>query len=77
MMQPRLRRIALVLTVTAVILGGAAFAGLQAATRVLKGQVEQALGGDSEVSEIVVGWSSIEARGVRIPAPPGWPAPDA
>jgi hypothetical protein len=52
-------------------------AGLHLATRALKSQVEQALGPDSEVREIVVNWTSIEARGVRIRAPKGWPAEDA
>ncbi|HJV52372.1 MAG TPA: DUF748 domain-containing protein [Noviherbaspirillum sp.] len=59
------------------VLGGAALAGLHVATRALKDQVQQALGPDSEVAEITVGWSAIEARGVRIRAPKGWPAQDA
>ena len=61
----------------ALALAAAASAGLHFATRALKGQVEQALGTDSEVGEIAVGWSSIEVRGVRIRAPQGWPAADA
>lgn len=52
-------------------------AGLHLAAQALKGQVQQALGPDSEVGEIVVGWSAIEIRGVRIRAPQGWPAEDA
>lgn len=55
----------------------AVVAGLHLATRALKSQVEQALGPDSEVAAIVVNWTSIEARGVRIRAPKGWPAEDA
>jgi len=54
----------------------AVVAGLHLATRALKSQVEQALGPDSEVAAIVVNWTSIEARGVRIRAPKGWPAED-
>lgn len=59
------------------VLAAAASAGLHVATRALKSQVEQALGTDSEVGEIAVGWSSIEVRGVRVRAPQGWPAEDA
>ena len=58
-------------------IAAAAAIGLHLATRALKSQVEQALGPDSEVADITVGWSSIEARGVRIRAPKGWPAQDA
>ncbi|OWW19848.1 DUF748 domain-containing protein [Noviherbaspirillum denitrificans] len=54
----------------------AAVIGLQFATRMLKEQVQQALGPESEVGEIVVGMSSIEIRRIRIAAPAGWPAPD-
>lgn len=62
--------VTLVLAVTTV-------AGLHVAAEALKGQVQQALGADSEVAEISVGWSAIEVRGVRIRAPQGWPAEDA
>lgn len=51
----------------------AAFVGLHFAIKALKGQVEQALGPESEVQEIVVGWSAIEIHGIRIGAPKGWP----
>jgi hypothetical protein len=60
-----------------VVLTAGAIAGLHFAAKALKGQVEQALGADSEVAEITVGWSAIELRGVRIRAPQGWPAEDA
>jgi uncharacterized protein involved in outer membrane biogenesis len=73
----RLRRALFVLAIAAVLLAVAAGAALHFAARALKSQVEQALGTDSEVAEIVVGWSAIEARGVRIRAPQGWPAEDA
>lgn len=55
----------------------AGFIALQFATRVLKSQVEEALGPESEVREIVVGVSAIEIHGIRIAAPKGWPAEDA
>ena len=70
------KRIALVIVAAIAILAGAAVLGLHVATKELKHQVEQALGANSEVDDIVVGWSAIEVRGVRIRAPQGWPAPD-
>jgi len=51
--------------------------GLHYAVRQLKSQVEQALGPESEIEAIALGWSAIEIRGVRIRAPKGWPAADA
>lgn len=56
------------------VLAAAAMAGLHFAAGILKSQIEQALGEDSEVQEIALGWSSVEIRGVRIRAPKGWPA---
>lgn len=54
----------------------AAAIGLHVAARALKEQVEQALGPESEVREIAVGWSGVELQGIRIRAPKGWPAAD-
>lgn len=45
----------------------------------LRAQILDALGPESEVGEIVVGWSSVEVRDLRIKAPAGkgaWPAPE-
>jgi uncharacterized protein involved in outer membrane biogenesis len=47
---------------------------LHFATNALKSQVQQALGADSTVAAIDVGWSSIALRDVSIRAPVGWPA---
>lgn len=67
--------------VAAIVVAGiiviAGVIGLQFATRALKEQVRQALGPESEVGELVVGFSSIEIRDIRIAAPKGWPSPDA
>lgn len=60
----------LVLVLTGII-------GLRLATKALKGEIERALGPESEVGEIRVGWSAIEVHGLRIRAPEGWPAEDA
>jgi uncharacterized protein involved in outer membrane biogenesis len=71
-----LRRLATRTVIVLVLLGGAAAVGLHFATKALKTQVQQALGADSEVGDMTVGWSAIEVRGVRIHAPQGWPASD-
>src|SRR4029077_19256751 len=36
----------------------------------------EALGPDSEINDVRVGWSSVEVRGLRIKGPRGWPAAD-
>ncbi len=62
-----------ILAILAVLLAVAFhFAG-----KVLKGQVEKALGPDSEVAEIRVGWTGVEILGLRLKGSPGWPAADA
>jgi uncharacterized protein involved in outer membrane biogenesis len=76
-MKKSLKRPMIIGIVVVIAFAIAVVAGLHVATRALKGQVEQALGPDSEVAAIVVNWTSIEARGVRIRAPKGWPAEDA
>lgn len=60
-----------------VVIAVAGAVGLHFATKALKGRVEQALGPESEVGEIAVGWSAIEVHRLRIKAPKGWPADDA
>ncbi|HXA46797.1 MAG TPA: hypothetical protein VNW52_04140, partial [Burkholderiaceae bacterium] len=46
---------------------------LHFATNALKTQVQRALGKDSEVGQVVVGWSHIELQNVLIHAPGNWP----
>lgn len=70
------QRILLIVFVLLAALALAAVLGLRHAVATLKSQIEQALGADSEVAELVVGWSAIELRGIRIRAPKGWPAAD-
>jgi Domain of Unknown Function (DUF748) len=62
-----------------VVLGGltvAGVAGFRVAVGVLKGRVVEALGPDSEINDIRVGWSSVEVRGLLIKGPREWPAAD-
>lgn len=72
----RFKRIFLGLGITLIVLALAGAAGMHFAVKALKGKVQEALGPESEVGEIVVGWSAIEVQGVTIHAPKGWPATD-
>lgn len=57
-------------------IGVAGAIGLHFAAEALKSRVERALGPESEVGAITVGFSAIEVSGVRIRGPRGWPATD-
>jgi hypothetical protein len=70
----RLRLIALAVIVV-LIVGG--IVGFRVAVGVLKGKVVQALGPNSEVRDIRLGWSSVNVEGLRIKGPSGWPEADA
>jgi hypothetical protein len=73
----RYKRILIIVACISASLAAAAFIALRLSSLALKSRIEQALGPQSEVAEIAVGWSAIEIRGIRIRAPQGWPAPDA
>lgn len=70
------QRIVIGVAITVAVLAAGTVVGLHVATKALKNQVQQALGAESEVGEIVVTWSAIEVRDVRIHAPQVWPAAD-
>ena len=70
-------RLAGLILIVAALLVLAGLAALHGAARLLRSQVEQALGPESQVGEIILGWSEIEVRDLRIRAPQGWPAADA
>lgn len=65
-------RALIALVILAVLLSGALYFG----ARALKGKVEQALGSESEIGEVRLGFSSVDVLKLRIKAPAGWPAPD-
>lgn len=71
------KRLAIIGVIALAILAAAVVAALHFAAQALKTQVEQALGPEAKVGEIVVRISSIEIRDIRIAAPKGWPSPDA
>lgn len=58
------------------VLAGGGALSLHFAIQALKGQVEQALGPESEVGDITLGWSSIAINQIRIRAPKDWPTDD-
>ena len=49
---------------------------LQVGLRALKSQVEKALGPDSEVAQIRIGWGAVEVFGLRLRGDRNWPARD-
>ncbi len=61
--------------VALLILGGGVI-GFRIALGIIKGKVVEALGPDSEVRGLALGWSRVELLGLRIKGRPGWPAPD-
>ncbi len=63
-------RALIALVILAVVLSGALYFG----ARVLKGKVEQALGSESEIGEVRLGFGSVDVLKLRIKAPAGWPA---
>jgi hypothetical protein len=65
--------IAALLVATALVLAALFQFGLRA----LRSQVEKALGPDSEVAEIRIGWGAVEVLGLRLKGGKGWPAADA
>lgn len=71
------RRWLLATGVAVVMLAAAGLAGFRMAVSLLERKVVEALGPTSEMAALRVGWSGVEIDGLRIPAPSGWPSPDA
>jgi len=70
----RIQRWGIIILAIIFFLLGAGFIGFRMAVQMLKGKVVEALGPGSEVTELKVGWSSVELAGLNIKAPKGWPA---
>ncbi|MCW5891799.1 MAG: DUF748 domain-containing protein [bacterium] len=69
---------------TRIVLGGAALVaaavvalGPRLAVQAVEDRVREGLGGRLAVDRIDVGWRTLELAGLRLPAPDGWPVPDA
>src|ERR1051326_9438153 len=76
MVAGKIKRWRLIALVALGALIAAGVVGFRVAVGVLRGNVVEALGPDSEINDIRVGWSSVEVRGLRIKGPRGWPAAD-
>jgi uncharacterized protein involved in outer membrane biogenesis len=70
------KRWALIVLVVLAVLFTGGIVGLRVAVGVLKGKVVEALGPESEIKDIRVGWSSVDVGELRIKGPRGWPAAD-
>ncbi len=70
------KRWALIALVVLAVLIAGGIGGFRVAVGVLKGKVVEALGPDSEIKDIRVGWSSVDVGELRIKGPRGWPAAD-
>ena len=71
------KRWALIALLVFVVLFVGGLVGFRVAVGILKGKIVEALGPDSEIRGIRLGWSSVNVDGLRIKAPSGWPAADA
>src|SRR5512132_2056076 len=71
------KRWALSALVVLVVLLASGIVGFRVAVGVLKGKVVKALGPDSEIKDIRVGWYSVDVGELRIKGPSGWPVADA
>lgn len=71
------RRLLLALAGLLFVLAIAIAVGLHFAAGTLRDKVREALGPESEIGEISLGWSAVEVRKVRVPAPKDWPTGDA
>jgi hypothetical protein len=71
--QRRTQWVCVTLAALLVLFGGGILA-FRMAVQMLKGKVVEALGPDSEVGELNVGWSAVELSGLNIRGPRGWPA---
>ncbi|RTL55897.1 MAG: DUF748 domain-containing protein [Rhodocyclaceae bacterium] len=74
--QHRPRRWPLFLLLTLLLLAALAMAGVFWGARLLKTQVEAALGPEAEVGAIQLHWNSVEVQQLRLRAAVGWPAVD-
>ncbi len=70
------KRVALVAAISVAVLVLAVLGGIVAIQHEVKSRIVAALGPLGSAERIDVGLTTIELTGVRLRAPPGWPAPD-
>jgi hypothetical protein len=66
----------LIAALAAFVIVGGGVIGFRVALGIIKGKVVEALGPESEIRELALGWSGVEILGLRIKGRAGWPAPD-
>lgn len=71
---PTYWKVIAVVVLVLVVAGG--FIAFRIALDTVKGKVVEALGPESEIQDLTVGWSGVEVIGLRIKGRPGWPAAD-
>jgi hypothetical protein len=69
-----MKRWQIIVVAVVVVLAIAVIAGYRMGVRMLEGQIVEALGPGSRLSELKVNWFSIELLRLSIDAPKGWPA---
>ena len=72
----RVKKWGLIAALVALLVVGGGVIGFRIALNIIKGKVVAALGPDSQIKELTVGWSGVQILGLRIKGRPGWPAPD-
>jgi uncharacterized protein involved in outer membrane biogenesis len=73
----RTRKWGIAALAAALILAAGVMIGLRIAAGIIKGKVVEALGPESEIGNIQLGWWGLEIQGLRIKGGQGWPAADA
>jgi hypothetical protein len=76
MVHAKRKRLELIAAIVIVSLVVGLGVGFRVAVRALKGKVVQALGPNSEIGEIRLGWTSVNVEGLRIKGPSSWPEAD-
>jgi hypothetical protein len=76
MARSKAKRWGIIALVVVLILTVGGIIGFRVAAGILKGKVVEALGPESEIGDIQLGWWAVEVHGLRIRGRPGWPAAD-
>jgi len=66
----------IVTLVVVLVLVAGGILGLRIAGGIIKGKVVEALGPETEIKDLKVGWYTVEMEGLRIKGRQGWPAAD-
>lgn len=76
MVTPRAKKWALAALIVCLTLAVGGLVGFRIAVGILTGKVLEALGPDSQIGQLDVGWSAVQVTGLRLKGRQGWPAAD-